>query len=44
MKLRWIFRKDWYEGDVGENTITDINAAIWVLLHTLKAKEVCLVR
>ena len=45
MKLRFTFdRVGWIEVDVSEHAIEEVNKAIWILLHTLNAKEVHLIK
>jgi len=45
MILKFTFdNKNWFESDISEETIEDINKVIWILFHTLKAKEVHLIK
>ena len=45
MEIRFTFdMKNWYSGDVGEESVDRINDAVWILLHTLGAKQVHIAR
>ena len=42
--LKFTFdNKAWIISDITKSSIEDINKAIWILIHTLKAKQVLLV-